>query len=348
VPFLGGYPGKKVIKMEDKILISVQNLEKNFDIRGSFLESLFSRSESRYLKAVDNISFDILEGEIFGLVGESGCGKTTTGRLIMNTIKPTNGKISFDGIDLSEIDSYEAQKDLALKMQMIFQDPYEYLSPWLNVQNTLAEPLQIHGLVNSDEELTKRIHEVMELVGLTPVEMILPKYSFELSGGQRQRVVVARALLLNPRFIVADEPVSMLDVSIRVGILNLLLELKEKYNLTSLFITHDIAVSRYMCDRIGVMYLGKIVEMGPTENIIKNPIHPYTKALITAVPVPDPNINVGDIPIEGRIPSNATDLPPGCRFHPRCPEAKEECSSLQPDLVEIEKDHFVACNFLTE
>jgi len=334
--------------MEDNIRISVKNLEKYFDIRGSFLESIFSRSKPRHLKAVDGISFDIKEGEIFGLVGESGCGKTTTGRLIMNTIKPTGGSISFDGVDLSEIKSYEAQKELALKMQMIFQDPYEYLSPWLNIQNTLAEPLQIHNLVDTEEELLKRIHDVMELVGLTPVEMILPKYSYELSGGQRQRVVIARALLLNPNFIVADEPVSMLDVSIRVGILNLLLDLKEKFNMTSLFITHDIAVSRYMCDRIGVMYLGKIVEMGPTETIINNPVHPYTKALITAVPIPDPNIRVGDIPIEGKIPSNATDLPSGCRFHPRCPEAKEECSSIHPELFEIEKDHFVACNFFIE
>jgi len=334
--------------MERKIKVSVQNLEKYFDIRGGFLESIFSRSEQRYLKAVDGINFDIKEGEIFGLVGESGCGKTTTGRLIMNTIKPTGGKIIFENDDLADKKTNEEQKALALKMQMIFQDPYDYLSPWLNIRNTLGEPLRIHKLVQTAEEELEKITEVMERVGLTPVEMILPKFSYELSGGQRQRVIVARALLLDPSFIVADEPVSMLDVSIRVGILNLLLDLKEKYNLTSLFITHDIAVSRYMCDRIGVMYLGKIVEMGQTEQIITNPIHPYTKALITAVPVPDPNIVVGEIPIEGRIPSNATDLPTGCRFHPRCPEAKEGCKNKEPELVEIEPDHFVSCHFIDD
>ena len=331
--------------MEGKIKVSVQNLEKYFDIRGGFLESIFSRSEQRYLKAVDGVSFDIKEGEIFGLVGESGCGKTTTGRLIMNTIKPTGGKIIFEGEDLADKKTNEEQKALALKMQMIFQDPYEYLSPWLNIRNTLGEPLRIHELVQTEEENLEKITKMMETVGLTPVEMILPKYAYELSGGQRQRVLVARALLLDPSFLVADEPVSMLDVSIRVGILNLLLELKEKFNLTSLFITHDIAVSRYMCDRIGVMYLGKIVEMGPTEKIITNPIHPYTKALITAVPVPDPNIAIGDIPIEGKIPSNAMDLPTGCRFHPRCPEAKEGCKDKEPELIEIEPEHFVSCHF---
>ena len=266
----------------------------------------------------------------------------------MNTIKPTGGKIIFENDDLADKKTNEEQKALALKMQMIFQDPYDYLSPWLNIRNTLGEPLRIHKLVQTAEEELEKITEVMERVGLTPVEMILPKFSYELSGGQRQRVIVARALLLDPSFIVADEPVSMLDVSIRVGILNLLLDLKEKYNLTSLFITHDIAVSRYMCDRIGVMYLGKIVEMGQTEQIITNPIHPYTKALITAVPVPDPNIVVGEIPIEGRIPSNATDLPTGCRFHPRCPEAKEGCKNKEPELVEIEPDHFVSCHFIDD
>jgi peptide/nickel transport system ATP-binding protein len=332
--------------LNEKKLVSAQNLEKYFDIRGSFLEAFFQRSQPRYLKAVDRINFDIMDGEIFGLVGESGCGKTTTGRLLMNTIKPTGGKVFFEGKDLSEIDNNEELKALSLKMQMIFQDPYEYISPWLNIENTLIEPLHIHGLFETREEELNRIHEVMEMVGLTPVEMILPKYSYELSGGQRQRVIVARALLLEPKFLVADEPVSMLDVSIRVGILNLLLDLQKRLDMTSLFITHDIAVSRYMCDRIGVMYLGKIVEMGPTEKIITNFQHPYTKALITAVPVPDPKISTDEIPIVGKIPSNATDLPPGCRFNPRCPGAKEGCRQKEPELFEIEKDHFVSCHLL--
>lgn len=327
--------------MESNTLVKVQNLKKWFDLSSSFVESILSR-EQRYVKAVDGITFDIKKGEIFGLVGESGCGKTTTGRLIMGATKPTEGRVLFDGVDLTTIKEREEVKKLALKRQMIFQDPYEYLSPWLTVKDTLAEPLRIHELVsNKDEELEKVI-EIMETVDLTPVEMLLPKYAYELSGGQRQRVVIARALLLNPSFIVADEPVSMLDVSIRVGILNLLLEMRKNFSITSLFITHDIAVSRYMCDRIGVMYLGKIVESGPTDTIINEPLHPYTQALLSAVPVPDPNIGRSEIPIKGRIPTFAYDFP-GCRFSPRCPYSQDHCERGESELIEVSKDHFVAC-----
>jgi peptide/nickel transport system ATP-binding protein len=322
-------------------LVIAKDLTKLYDLRSNFLESLFSK-EQRYLKAVDRINFYIMPGETFGLVGESGCGKTTTGRLIINTIRPTSGQVFFDGVDLSTIKDRESIKKLALKMQMIFQDPYEYLSPWFNVKDTLAEPLRIHNRV-AENQIEDKVIEVMETVGLTPVDMVLPKFSYQLSGGQRQRVGIARALMLNPTFLVADEPVSMLDVSIRVGVLNLLKELKKKFNLTSLFITHDIAVSRYMCDRIAVMYLGKIVEMGPTEDIISDPQHPYTKALITAVPVPDPEIRNEEIPIKGRIPSSGVNLPPGCRFSPRCPYS-DSCDSKEPELVEIGKDRYVMCH----
>jgi len=321
-------------------LIIAKNLTKLYDLRSSFLESLFSKKE-RYLKAVDDIDFHIMPGETFGLVGESGCGKTTTGRLVINTIRPTSGQIFFEGTDLSTIRERESLKALSLKMQMIFQDPYEYLSPWLKIKDTLAEPLRIHKSVDENQIETK-VREVMETVGLTPVDMILPKYEYQLSGGQRQRVMIARALMLNPKFIVADEPVSMLDVSIRVGVLNLLRELKKKFNLTSLFITHDIAVSRYMCDRVAVMYLGKIVEMGPTDDIISDPKHPYTQALMAAVPVPDPSIRNELVPIKGRIPSSASNLPPGCRFSPRCPYG-ESCKEEEPELVEIGKDRYVMC-----
>jgi peptide/nickel transport system ATP-binding protein len=249
--------------------------------------------------------------------------------------------VFFEGKDLSTIhDRYEL-KALSLKMQMIFQDPYEYLSPWLNIKDSLAEPLRIHKSMDEGQVETKVI-EVMETVGLTPVDTILPKYSYELSGGQRQRVMIARALMLNPKFLVADEPVSMLDVSIRVGVLNLLRELKKKFNLTSLFITHDIAVSRYMCDRIAVMYLGKIVEMGSADEIINDPRHPYTQALIAAVPVPDPSIKTQEIPIKGRIPTSASNLPPGCRFLPRCPYG-DSCKGEEPELVEVEKGRYVMC-----
>ena len=231
--------GKKLVggnKMDP--LVIVKDLSKLYDLRSSFLESLFSREE-RYLKAVDGISFNIMPGETFGLVGESGCGKTTTGRLIVNTIRPTSGQVFFNGTDLSTVKDRQSLKNLALKMQMIFQDPYEYLSPWLNVRDTLAEPLRIHKLV-AEDQIENKVREVMETVGLTPIDMMLPKYSYQLSGGQRQRVGIARALMLNPTFLVADEPVSMLDVSIRVGVLNLLKELRKKFNLTSLFITHDM------------------------------------------------------------------------------------------------------------
>ena len=327
--------------MERNTLVKVQNLKKWFDLSSSFVESILSR-EQRYVKAVDGITFDIKKGEIFGLVGESGCGKTTTGRLIMGATKPTQGQVLFDGVDLTTIKEREEVKKLALKRQMIFQDPYEYLSPWLTVKDTLAEPLRIHGLVNDTDEELEKVYEIMETVDLTPVEMLLPKYAYELSGGQRQRVVIARALVLNPSFIVADEPVSMLDVSIRVGILNLLLEMRKNFSITSLFITHDIAVSRYMCDRIGVMYLGKIVESGPTDKIINEPLHPYTQALISAVPVPDPKIGRSEIPIKGRIPTFAYNFP-GCRFSPRCPYAQEHCEKGESELIEVSKDHFVAC-----
>ena len=330
--------------MNRKVIVKLVDVKKWFDLRGNLLEAIFSK-KGRFLKAVDGISLEIREGEIFGLVGESGCGKTTTGRLIMNLTNPTSGTITFDDVDLSTIKDKSNLKSLTLKMQMIFQDPYYYLSPWLTVQGTLAEPIRIHEMAKDKADEQKKIKEIMETVDLTPVEMLLEKYPYELSGGQRQRVVIARALLLSPKFIVADEPVSMLDVSIRVGILNLLLDMKEKYNLTSLFITHDIAIAKYMSDRIGVMYLGKLVEIGPTQTVIDEPIHPYTQALIQAVPVPDPRIKSEKPSIMGKIQS-PVDLPPGCRFNPRCPYVKEMCLIKDPELIEIDKDHFVSCHHL--
>jgi peptide/nickel transport system ATP-binding protein len=319
----------------------VRDLKKWYDLRSSFIETIVSR-KGKFLKAVDGVSLDIHKGEIFGLVGESGCGKTTTGRLLINSIKPTSGQVLIDGINIFSTKDKDGLKKIALETQMIFQDPYEYLSPWLTVHEALAEPLRIHKLVKDRDEELHKIEEIMKTIDLTPTKMLLPKYPYELSGGQRQRVVIARALLLNPKFIIADEPVSMLDVSIRIGILNLLLELKNKLSITILFITHDIAVSRYMCDRIGVMYLGKIVEMGPAETITNSPLHPYTQALISAVPVPDPKAKISPDMLKGRVPS-PVDLPPGCRFSSRCPYGKDSCFQEEPELIEVSKDHFVAC-----
>jgi len=331
--------------MDNKILVRVEDLKKWFDISSNIIESILHK-KTRYLKAVDGVTFEIKKGEIFGLVGESGCGKTTTGRLLMGVLPLTSGKVYFDGMDLSTITNKDEMRKLALKRQMMFQDPYEFLSPWLTVKDSLVEPLRIHQLFESKEQMLDRVKDIMETVDLTPIDMLLPKYAYELSGGQRQRVVIARAMLLDPIFIVADEPVSMLDVSIRIGILNLLLEMRKKRSLTSLFITHDIAIARYMCDRIGVMYLGKLVEKGPTEKIIKEPIHPYTQALISAVPVPDPKITRGEIPIKGRIPTSIHDFE-GCRFAPRCPYANKTCLNTEPELVEVDRDHFVACPRVT-
>jgi len=330
--------------MKSDVLVRVQALRKWFDLSSGIVETILSRKH-RYVKAVDGVTFDIKKGEICGLVGESGCGKTTIGRLIMGSIPPSNGKIYFDGEDVTNIKDKEHFKQLTLKRQMIFQDPYEYLSPWLTVRNALAEPLRIHNLVNSKKEEFEKVVEIMETVDLTPVEMLMPKYAFELSGGQRQRVVIGRVLLLNPTFIVADEPVSMLDVSIRVGVLNLLLEMRKKFSLSSLFITHDIAIARYMCDRLNVMYLGKLVEKGPTETIMHEPLHPYSQALMTAVPVPDPKTSRREIPIKGRIPTSDYDFQ-GCRFAPRCPYAKDECRKKEPELVEVGKNHYVACHLM--
>ena len=325
--------------------IRVENLKLWFDLRSTFLES-FSK-DPRYVRAVDGVSFNIKHGETFGLVGESGCGKTTTGRVIMWSLVPTSGKVFFEDNEIFSKEKKDIFENRALKMQMIFQDPYEYLSPWYSVERTLSEPLQINNLVNNKEETLNKVIESMEMVGLTPIESLLSKRPYELSGGQRQRVIIARALILNPMFLVADEPVSMLDVSIRVNILNLLIDLKNKLSLTTLFITHDFAVARYITDRIGVMYLGKILEKGPTDNIIKEPLHPYTKALIAAVPVPDPLYESTPPKIKGGVPS-PVNMPTGCRFHPRCPYAIELCSKEEPELMEVGKDHYAACHLVNE
>ncbi|MCS7125050.1 MAG: ABC transporter ATP-binding protein [Candidatus Bathyarchaeota archaeon] len=322
-------------------ILKVEKLKKWFPITRGLLRSLFSRREL-YVRAVDEIDFEIKEREIFGLVGESGSGKTTTGRMLVRLIEPTSGKILYRGKDIVSM-SDEEFKPLRKKLQMIFQDPYESLNPKMTVFDILAEPLRVQNVAHGDE-IYERVCKILEDVELTPPQEFLQRYPHELSGGQRQRVATGRALILNPEFIVADEPVSMLDVSIRAEVLNLMLQLSETHGIAFLYITHDLALARHLCDTIAVMYLGKIMELASADSLIKEPLHPYTKALLAAVPVPDPTSKRAEVTIKGEIPS-PVNPPSGCRFHTRCPQfIGEICKKETPSLVEIGSHHYVACH----
>ena len=329
--------------MAEKTIVKVKNLKKYFPVRGGLLSSL-GKAEEKFVHAVDNISFDIKKGEIYSLVGESGCGKTTTGRLLTRLEDPTSGHIYFHGKDIAFLKGKEL-KEFRRNVQMIFQDPYESLNPRLTVFATVAEPLIVHHVGDTIDEREDLVAKALEASELKPATEYMHRFPHELSGGQRQRVSVARSLVLRPEFIVADEPVSMLDVSIRAGVLNLLLDLRNKYGIPYLFITHDLSVARYMSDRIGVMYLGTLVETGDSETIIKNPHHPYTRALLSSVPVPDPYYKRQRKKIKGDLPS-PIDVPKGCRFWPRCPFAKKGiCDKKDPPVIEVEPGHFVKCHF---
>lgn len=322
--------------MKDK-LVSVQDVSKTFSVNKGF------GSKKKLVHAVNGISFDIYQGETFSLVGESGCGKSTTGRLINHLVSPDTGKIIFDGKDITNIKEKE-MRSLRSDIQMIFQDPYGSLNPRMRIQDLIGEPLLVHTKMSSGERL-KKVHELLEVVGLSPLHG--ERYPHEFSGGQRQRIGIARALTVNPKLIIADEPVSALDVSVQAQVLNLLQDLQIEYNLTYLFISHDLSVVEMISDRIAVMYLGAIVEIAPKDNLYDRPTHPYTKALLSSVPIPDPTKKKKRIVIKGDIPS-PTKLPSGCLFRTRCPYATEKCKQERPELQEIEKGHFVSCHYAKE
>lgn len=324
------------------VVLRVVDLVKHFPIRWGLIQSLRGGPVPA-VRAVDGISFDVRKGEIFGVVGESGCGKTTMGRTILRLIEPQSGHIFFEGRDLLALPSNE-MKRLRRKMQIVFQDPYESMNPRLDVYRIISEPLRIQGVVKDGHEAVDLVSQALVDVEMTPPEEYIYRYPHELSGGQRQRIAVARALVLNPDFIVADEPVSMLDVSIRGEILNLMLRLAKEKGVTFVYITHDLATARHICDRIGVMYLGKMVEEGNTEDIVKFPLHPYTRALLNAVLIPDPSKRGLQSVMAGEVP-NPVNPPSGCRLHPRCPVMKDICREKEPEIIEREGGHKVACHF---
>jgi len=317
------------------VLISVKNIKKYFPFKEGF--------QTKYIKAIDDISFDIYKGETLGLVGESGCGKSTTGRVILNLLNATEGTVSFEGNNIFSMGSKDLFK-LRRRMQIIFQDPFASLNPKLKIRQIVEEPLKFHKVQNKKIR-QGLVNDILTTVGLDPAAG--DRYPHEFSGGQQQRIGIARALVLRPDFIVCDEAVSALDVSVQAQVLNLLDDLKSEFGLTYLFISHNLAVVKHICDRIAVMYLGVIVEIADKKQIFDNPLHPYTKALVSSIPIPDPAQHRNRILLEGDIPSPANP-PSGCRFHTRCYECGEDCDCKVPRLVEAEPGHFVSCHHFSE
>ena len=324
--------------MEQEVILKVENLKKYFPIKGGF----FSKTIGN-VKAVDGVSLEVRKGETLGIVGESGCGKSTTGRAILQLLKPTGGKVYFKDQDLSKLSKKE-MRALRPKMQLIFQDPYSSLNPRMTVGQIIGEALIDHKMATK-ENLRAKVLEVMDLCGLA--EYQIDRFPHEFSGGQRQRIGIARALALDPEFIVADEPVSALDVSIQAQIINLLEKLQKEKGFSYMFISHDLSVVEHLCQRVGVMYLGSMVELADKDELFDNPLHPYTKALLSAIPIPDPTIKRDRIILTGDIPSPANP-PKGCKFHTRCPYATDKCKEEAPEYREIKEGHFVACHRVGE
>ncbi|GBC61829.1 dipeptide ABC transporter ATP-binding protein [Desulfonema ishimotonii] len=316
-------------------LLKVEDLKVHFPVK----KGLFSKTAG-YVHAVDGVSLTLEKGETLGIVGESGCGKTTTGMAILRLEEPTGGRVLFQGQDVGQMTRTE-RLALRQEMQIIFQDPYSSLNPRMTLDRILGDPMRIHGLYDTPQEIRDRVDYLLEKVGLTPEQGV--RYPHEFSGGQRQRIGIARALALNPQVIIGDEPVSALDVSIQAQIINLLLDLQDEFGLSYIIISHDLAVVEYLCDRIAVMYLGKIVETAPYRAIYTDPRHPYTQALLSAVPVPDPDVARTRTILGGDVPS-PIHPPSGCRFHPRCPSRMEICDQAEPEMRETEDGHWVACH----
>ncbi len=328
-------------------VLKAKDLKKYYTMSQSFLGRLLG-SRTKYVRAVDGVDFEIPRKNAMAVVGESGCGKTTLGKVVMRLLNVTGGKLIMEGNDVTELSGSGELKAYRRTTQMIFQDPFSSMDPRFTAFNTLEEPMDIHGIGGGYEQRKEKIMEALEEVQLTPAEEFIDRYPHMLSGGQKQRVAIARALILNPDFIVADEPTSMLDVSVRAELLNLMKDLMSEENLTYLYITHDISTSRFFSDSISVMYLGKFVEKGEVGTVLDDPLHPYSQALLKAVPEPKPEMveEIKEIPIKGEVP-DATNVPSGCRFHPRCPYSQEVCEEEEPKLRRVEGRE-VACHFAGE
>ncbi len=334
------------VATEGEDLVRVEELRKHFPVQTGFLATLMHRGNIPTVKAVDGVSFTIRRGEVFGLAGESGSGKSTIGRLVLRLYEPTSGRVVFDGIDLQSLSPEEMRK-MRSRMQIIFQDPLASLNPRMSLGQAIEHPAQIHMPELSPNERRERVMEIFHAVGMNPPEAFYDLFPHQISGGQRQRVVLARAMITHPELIIADEPIAMADVSVRALLLDLMMNLKKEFDLTYLFITHDLATAKYVCDRIAIMYLGKLCEVGPLNEVYEHSAHPYTHALLEAVPVPDPRHRRTEPMPAGEIP-NAINPPSGCHFHPRCPLAKELCTREEPPLREIRPGHQVACHYAEE